>query len=316
MTTPAKSALGTPDNLETPDRTPDKLETPDKPRRARSAYAFFCDEQRGAAMEDVKARDAGKLQLAELGKELSRRWAEAKPETRRRFQLLADQDRHRHSRAMRDYVEATDPIAAHKARSAHLMPKRPLSAYFMFVQDKVQRERAEASLRAEGARVTAITMGAQLGRMWHEADEELRAAFTGPAQKAAAEYAERRKEWRSTSDFSRLEDLKKSEREAKKRKAAEVEGGAADGPSRPPRVPRKAPARPVTTLDIDMAVLTEAQLLGLEAPLLALANRKEVREEGICARTSDGARKLLAALKQTRGSVDLDALLAMSSGAM
>lgn len=305
------AAVGdSPQKPETPEKWKSESPQKEKPKRAKSAYALFCDEERQNAMEAVRARNSGRVLLPELGKELSQRWAVADQATRERCQQLADQDKQRLATAMREHLEATNPAGAYAAKCAHLIPKRPMSAYFLFIQDKEQRAKAEEELTAEGVQVSSTTMGSKLGKMWQAAEAELKATFTAQAAKAAAEYAEKKKEWRSTSEFSRLEELKKSNKENERKRKASTQDEASSSTDKPV-TPRKVRPRILTTLDIDSAVLVEAQSLDLEAPLLALANCKEVQEQGICARTRRGAEKLLTVLKQSRGSVDLDALLAM-----
>ncbi|CAE8619738.1 unnamed protein product [Polarella glacialis] len=306
-------------------------ETPEKskPRRAKSAYSFFCDEERAAASTASRARHDGKLMLAELGRELGQRWANMDAEARAKYDELAAQHKEEHEVAMREYVQATDPVAALRARYADLIPKRPLSAYFLFLQDPEQRVTAAASLKEQGLTQAAASMGSKLGQMWRELAADLKAPFVARAEATSAEHAEATRKWQDTSEFGELERCRKKRRSSRgpgeraavgSHSAKPDETGEGKKPSSPKKgkglpdasqlvtPPRQAPRtvrrRPLTTMDIDAKVLEEAQHLSLEGPLMELAGCQEVLEQRIYAQEAVGARLLLDALRNAGGAVD------------
>merc|ERR1712110_1076741 len=110
-------------------------------------------------------------------------------------------ERERYDAAMKQYQFVVDPVGALKAQYAHLIPKRPLTAYFLFVQDCSQRAKAEERIRAEGKEVSITSIGAKLGQLWQGASAEEKDVFIERAETAAAEYAEKLRIWECTPEF-------------------------------------------------------------------------------------------------------------------
>eukprot|EP00933_Yihiella_yeosuensis_P076489 TRINITY_DN86287_c0_g1_i1.p1 TRINITY_DN86287_c0_g1~~TRINITY_DN86287_c0_g1_i1.p1 ORF type:complete len:261 (-),score=86.92 TRINITY_DN86287_c0_g1_i1:216-998(-) len=230
-----------------------------------------------------------------------------------------------------------DPVAALCDRHAALIPKKPLTAYFLFVKDSEQRSKAEALLKAEGKLVSASSLASQLGHLWRELPETEKSGFIARAKESATEHAEANRQWQSTPEFLEIkrckEEQKKEQKAAAKRAALEAresqqtpkkrKGNVVDeddvvevsatmapavGPETklvtPPRTtPKAVRRRPLTTMDINEEVLSEARRLSLEGPLVELAGCLEVLEQGIKARDAAGAQLLLDKLKDTNGAL-------------
>ena len=108
--------------------------TPQKPRRAKSAYAFFCAEERPKVLDEIRTRvTEGRLNLGEISKDLSERWSHLDAAARTCYEDLATNER--------------------LAREATQKPRKPLSAYLLFLQDPGRRAQAEEELKAEGKEV-------------------------------------------------------------------------------------------------------------------------------------------------------------------
>ena len=68
---------------------------PDCPKRARSAYMFFCEKERGNL--------DSKLSCIEMAKELGKRWTKMTDDQKKEFQAMADQDKERFVTEMQAY---------------------------------------------------------------------------------------------------------------------------------------------------------------------------------------------------------------------
>ena len=138
----------------------------DKPKRASSAYLFFCREKRG----EVKARLSPNAKTTAVTTELGKMWRELKQhpdseELMAPYQELAASDKERYNREMEGYVAPTQSEIKKKRKLARdkNKPKKARSSYLFFCAD--HREEAKTNLE-EGAKATAVTT--ELGRMWRE----------------------------------------------------------------------------------------------------------------------------------------------------
>lgn len=212
-----------------------------------------------------------------------------------------------------------------KAKYAHMIPGRPLNAYFLFLKDQEQRHKAEDAVRAEGKHPSVAAIGTKLGEMWQALETEAKTVFTTQVALAASEYAVKSERWKATPEFAELEMAKRQEKKSKKRPLVEASESVsainnANEPSASPAqiTPTKKrairPPRKITALDIDAIVLKEATELSLDGQLIALACSAEVQALGINACVSTGAKVLLHALQRlgpAEGSVEAarDAIL-------
>ena len=78
------------------------LKDPNKPKRAKSAYLFFCDTHREAVMNKMKA-DSNKIKIADVSKTLGAMWKKLVPSKRVPFEKLALADRERYKDEMEQY---------------------------------------------------------------------------------------------------------------------------------------------------------------------------------------------------------------------
>lgn len=75
-----------------------KAKDPNAPRRSMSAFFHFSALERGK----VKAANPD-FQLGDIAKEMSRRWSDASPEVRQKYDALADKDKERYEREKQAY---------------------------------------------------------------------------------------------------------------------------------------------------------------------------------------------------------------------
>jgi len=77
-----------------------RTKDPNAPKRALSAFFWFCHDERPAVRSinpDYKVGD--------IAKELGRRWAEVSPDVKRKYEAMADRDKARYEREMEMYKE-------------------------------------------------------------------------------------------------------------------------------------------------------------------------------------------------------------------
>merc|ERR1719387_3024014 len=175
---------------------------------------------------------------------------------------------------MKAYKEVNDPLSVLKEKYADLIPKKPLSAYFLFSQDPSERSKAEKVLKDAGEEGNNKQVTSKLGEMWKALSESDKAPWNEKLKKATAEYEEKKKVWEARPEYEEFSKVEKEQKEAGKtspKKDGKREAGAEDSGSSPPakkakvEKPAKAGknAKPAP-LVIDPDVLKKAQDVNLE----------------------------------------------------
>lgn len=70
----------------------------------RSAFFWFCNDERGKVKGENPEYGVG-----DIAKELGRRWADASPESKSKFEALAEKDKARYEKEMTAYKKKTNP---------------------------------------------------------------------------------------------------------------------------------------------------------------------------------------------------------------
>lgn len=73
---------------------------PSAPKRALSAFFWFCHDERPA----VRSINPD-MKVGEIAKELGRRWAAVNPDVKRKYEAMADRDKARYDREMETYKQ-------------------------------------------------------------------------------------------------------------------------------------------------------------------------------------------------------------------
>jgi len=146
-----------------------KSKDPSEPKRAKSAYLYFCLENR-----DIVRKELGEnAKATEITKELGIRWNALKEDTKKasdieRLEKLSQEDKKRYEYDMKSYV----PISTtDKTKVKRTGPKRANSAYLYFCS--ANRDLVRESLRkdlGEDPKATQVTK--QLGILWNKAKHE------------------------------------------------------------------------------------------------------------------------------------------------
>lgn len=144
-----------------------KKKDPNLPKRGKSAYLFFCTENRDAVKkslgEDSKATD--------VTRELGVRWNALKDSTKnsdkqklKKYQDQANEDKERYQSQKDAYVPEETSDAPKRAKKTG--PKRAKSAYLFFCAEfREQVNKENPSMKA-----TEVT--SELGRMWNVLKED------------------------------------------------------------------------------------------------------------------------------------------------
>lgn len=162
-----------------------KINQIDAPKRARSAYIYFCSAKRDEASEKAET-------LGEISKEISRMWAEI--EDRGEYQALAEADKTRYEQEKTIYEgkggttlislngkqKVTAKSSSSKTRNGSsvntpsVLPKtrRAPSAYMLFC-----REYRPTMTDQDGQKLPLGETTKRLASLWKECDEDARAKF-------------------------------------------------------------------------------------------------------------------------------------------
>lgn len=77
---------------------------PNKPKRAKSAFMFYCEKHRPKLIEDQ--RKIGKVNIGNIAKTLGKGWGKLKsPAQKKPFDTLALKDKERYEKAIGEYNE-------------------------------------------------------------------------------------------------------------------------------------------------------------------------------------------------------------------
>merc|ERR1711972_1138570 len=75
-----------------------KKKDPNAPKRPLAAYMFFCQEKRSVVKEEQPD-----ISFGEVGKVLGKMWADADEATKKKFTDMAEKDKVRYVKEMKDY---------------------------------------------------------------------------------------------------------------------------------------------------------------------------------------------------------------------
>merc|ERR1719387_1581863 len=117
---------------------------------------------------------------------------------------------------MKAYKEVNDPLSVLKEKYADLIPKKPLSAYFLFSQDPSERSKAEKVLKDAGEEGNNKQVTSKLGEMWKALSESDKAPWNEKLKKATAEYEEKKKVWEARPEYEEFAKLEKEQKDAAK----------------------------------------------------------------------------------------------------
>mmetsp|Transcript_82827 Transcript_82827/g.192464 ORF Transcript_82827/g.192464 Transcript_82827/m.192464 type:complete len:320 (-) Transcript_82827:60-1019(-) len=288
-----------------------------KPKKAATPYILFGNKVREDIAQELKAKGDGKASLGDIAKEIAARWAALGEAEKKEFEDLASEDKTRYASEFKVYLESSDPAGALRAKYAHMIPKKPLTAYFLFNQDPAQRERAAAALKETGSETGNKQITSKLAELWKAASAEEKAPYEERYKQEHADFVKKQMAWQATPEFAEIEAAAKRQADGKEEvpeKGTKRRGGQAKPEAKVEATPKvksavlQVPATSVkrarkakeetSEVAVDTDVLAEADKFGLGSMLKNLASRPEVMASG------KSSKELFKALQASGGLVN------------
>jgi hypothetical protein len=183
---------------------------PNAPKKWKTSYISFCDDQR----DKVKKANP-EMSATEITTKLGALWKALSEKDKKKYEESSKKDRARYEKEMESYTppedESDEPVKRGRgAKKERTGPKRPLTAYMYFCQDKRQ-EVKEANPDMNGTAVTA-----ELGSRWKDLSDEDKAPYEAKQAADKARY-ENEKASGSTADSTKpaKEPAKRGKKDAK-----------------------------------------------------------------------------------------------------
>ncbi len=168
------------------------------PKRARSAYIFFCTDKR----EQVKKANPS-ITNNEILSELGKMWKALTDKKKKPYVEKADADKKRYEEEMKNYVPTEEEKEAKekksKGKSGKTKVTRTPSGYLLFCNEKRDQVKSE-NPDAKMTEVSSI-----LGKMWSELSDKKKKPYLDRAAKLKAEKAAEK----SDEDESKEKETKK-----------------------------------------------------------------------------------------------------------
>jgi|TARA_B100000925_G_scaffold66457_2_gene45359 hypothetical protein len=74
------------------------------PKKAKSAYFFYCDEKRPALLEKEKKK-GGKVNIGEVAKELGKMWQKLSADKKKKYEKMNLKDKERYEKEMAEFTQ-------------------------------------------------------------------------------------------------------------------------------------------------------------------------------------------------------------------
>jgi hypothetical protein len=212
---------------------------PTKPKRARSAYIYFCTFKR-AELKDENPN----LPPKEITKLLGSSWKSLEDDDKVQYNKMAAEDKIRNKDEMVEYspIESDSDSGNKKTKKQKKQkkvsgPKHPKSAYIFFCQDN--RAEMKETIKKESPDLDAKTINQEilkaLGISWNKLSEKHRLKYNTQALEDKTRYQTEKEKWVDPdSDEEKSDDKpKKEKKQTSKKKPA------------PKKKPVKKPLKPV-----------------------------------------------------------------------
>lgn len=159
----------------------------DKPKGRMTAYAFFVQTCRS---EHKKLHPDENVQFQEFSRQCSERWKTMSDTEKKKFHDLAEIDKGRYNREMKDYIPSPNEVVGRRGRRRRMnkppkdpnKPKRALSAFFYYANEE------RSKVRAANPDFTVGEVAKELGRQWNELHETQKVKFEKQAEEDRARY--------------------------------------------------------------------------------------------------------------------------------
>lgn len=173
-----------------------------KPRGRMTAYAFFVQTCRS---EHKKLHPDENVQFQEFSRQCSERWKTMSDTEKKKFHDMAEMDKDRYDRELKDYIPSPTDGAGRRGRRRRASkpkdpnkPKRALSAFFYYANEE------RAKVRAANPDFTVGEVAKELGRQWNELTESQKVKFEKQAEEDRARYDREMTIYKSGGPFKKM----------------------------------------------------------------------------------------------------------------
>jgi ABC-type transporter MlaC component len=150
-----------------------KVKDPNRPKRSLSAYFLFAADFRGKYAGD-------KVSTVEMAKKCGEEWKQQSEKSKKPFVEAAKKSRKAYLKALEKYKKQQEKTKP---------PKRPLSAFFLFMQ----KTRPVVKERMPNAPVQEISK--EMGSIWRNMSDDEKKPFLDDNATLKANYAGERARW-------------------------------------------------------------------------------------------------------------------------
>ena len=151
--------------------TQTKKKDPNAPKKARSSYIWYCADVR----ESVKAKNP-EMKTPDLSREMGKMWKSLTAKQKKKYEKKAQEDRERYENEMKSY-EPPENYPAKKKSKKKDGPKRPLTSYMLFCQEK------RVQLKQDNPEMKSTEIVKEMGRAWRGLEDDEKKLFVDKAQK-------------------------------------------------------------------------------------------------------------------------------------
>lgn len=154
-------------------KTKKAAKDPNKPKRAKSAYIYFCSAMRATVKEEL----GDEAKATEVTRELGKRWKQLTDEEKQPYQDLADEDKERYAREMAEYsgnsggsgssgeeqdVEAEAPKTPKKSKKKVVAPGAP----------KKKKKKSKSPVKKPKAKAKPVEEAMDIDDLLDSSDDE------------------------------------------------------------------------------------------------------------------------------------------------
>jgi hypothetical protein len=160
---------------------------PAVPKKASSAYIYFCKDKRPEVKEALIEEGNEKPSLGDVAKKLGDMWKKVGPKTKAKYEAMAAKDKARYEAEMAEYTPTEGYNAGGRKKKDPNAPKQGTSAYIYFSKDK--RAEAKEALIEEGSEKPSLgEVSKRLGEMWKNVGPKTKAKYEAMAAKDKKRY--------------------------------------------------------------------------------------------------------------------------------
>eukprot|EP00471_Norrisiella_sphaerica_P013691 CAMPEP_0184504460 /NCGR_PEP_ID=MMETSP0113_2-20130426/52478_1 /TAXON_ID=91329 /ORGANISM="Norrisiella sphaerica, Strain BC52" /LENGTH=220 /DNA_ID=CAMNT_0026894107 /DNA_START=2054 /DNA_END=2716 /DNA_ORIENTATION=+ len=152
-----------------------KKDSVPKPKRARSAYIFFCQDERPILKKELGDKQVKPIEIMGL---LAERWNNCSAKTKKKYEKRANEDKERYEQAKEEAKAYEKPKRARGAYNFFVAHERPLMAE-IYEQNKIFQE---------------------IGKKWKQLDDEAKADYIKMEEEDKTRHEKELAEWKKLKE--------------------------------------------------------------------------------------------------------------------